>query len=139
FTDITTTLPFMRAMQNPVTRPSTPIAETPDQHEIIDTQAALFLSCGNVILLDLLAIHMVRSEDSSTIISYHPSSSFRRPSPKKLHSLVYQIFAQSEDPTFLFLAILWYALYAWDQAFESLYTHINWLVHRRIINVCCFS
>ncbi|KAG1837318.1 hypothetical protein DFJ58DRAFT_734437 [Suillus subalutaceus] len=150
---ITITLPFMRAMQNPVTRPSTPIPGTPglfsfflqllpakvslqDENEIIDTQAALSLSCGNIILLDLLAIHMVRSEDSSTIISYHPSSSFRRPSPKKLHSLVYRagqsvywqkIFAQSRDPTFLFLAILWYALYAWDQALESLYTHINWL------------
>ncbi|KAG1767127.1 hypothetical protein EDD22DRAFT_950237 [Suillus occidentalis] len=161
---ITITLPFMRTMQNPVTRPPSPT--TPgsvgstlsqhistgmsfslvlrplfakvfqDEHQIIDTQAALSLSCGNILLLDLLAIHMVRSEDSSTIISYHPSSSLRRPSPKRLHSLVYRagqsvywqkIFAQSKDPTFLFLAILWYALYAWDQAFESLYTHINWL------------
>lgn len=146
---ITITLPFMRAMQNPVTRPPTPTEETPgsvrsvlsqhvftDENEIIDTQAPLALSSGNILLLDLLAIHMVRSEDSSTIISYHPSSSFRRPSPKKLHSLIYRagqsvywqkIFSQSKDPTFLFLAILWYALYAWDQAFESLYTHIVWL------------
>lgn len=136
-------------MQNPVTRPPTPTEETPgsvrsvlsqhvftDENEIIDTQAPLALSSGNILLLDLLAIHMVRSEDSSTIISYHPSSSFRRPSPKKLHSLIYRagqsvywqkIFSQSKDPTFLFLAILWYALYAWDQAFESLYTHIVWL------------
>lgn len=146
---ITITLPFMRTMQNPVTRPSSPISETPgsvrsthsqhvfsDENEIIDTQAPLSLSCGNILLLDLLAIHMVRSEDSSTVISYHPSSSYRRPSSKQLHSLVYRagqsvywqkIFAQSNDPTFLFLAILWYALYAWDQAFESLYTHIIWL------------
>lgn len=144
---ITITLPFMRTMQNPVTRPPSPTTpgsvlstlsqqKSTDEHQIIDTQAALSLSCGNILLLDLLAIHMVRSEDSSTIISYHPSSSLRRPSPKRLHSLVYRagqsvywqkIFAQSKDPTFLFLAILWYALYAWDQAFESLYTHINWL------------
>lgn len=148
---ITITLPFMRAMQNPVTRPPTPVddSESPgsvrslpsqliftDEDQVIDTQAALALSGGNILLLDLLAVHMVRSEDSSTIISYHPSSSFRRPSPKQLHSLVYRagqsvywqkIFAQSKDPTFLFLAILWYALYAWDQAFESLYAHINWL------------
>ncbi|KAG1727031.1 cora-like Mg2+ transporter protein-domain-containing protein [Suillus lakei] len=146
---ITIVLPFMRTMQNPVTRPPTPTGETPnsirsiplqhvstDEHQVIDTQAPLSLSCGNILLLDLLAIHMVRSEDSSTIISYHPSSSWRRPSPKRLHSLVYRagqsvywqkIFAQSKDPTFLFLAILWYALYSWDQAFESLYTHINWL------------
>ncbi|KAG2337523.1 hypothetical protein BDR05DRAFT_895097, partial [Suillus weaverae] len=162
---ITITLPFLRTMQNPVTRPPTPttpgsVRSIPsqhistgrlfslvlrslpakvllqDEHQIIDTQAALSLSCGNILLLDLLAIHMVRSEDLSTIISYHPSSSLRRPSPKRLHSLVYcagqsvywqKIFAQSKDSTFLFLTILWYALYAWDQAFESLYTHINWL------------
>lgn len=148
---ITITLPFMRTMQNPVTRPPTPV-ETPDSvrsihlqpiptvhddsQQIIDTQAALPLRDGNILLLDLLAIHMVRSEGSSTIISYHPSSSWRRPSAKRLHSLVnragqsvywQKIFAKSKDPTFLFLAILWYALYAWDQAFESLYTHINWL------------
>ncbi|KAG1736667.1 uncharacterized protein EDB91DRAFT_1055551, partial [Suillus paluster] len=148
---ITITLPFMRTMQNPVTRSTTPV-ETPDsgryiplQHiptdhddsqQIIDTQAPLPLRDGNILLLDLLAIHMVRSGDSSTIISYHPSSSWRRPSAKRLHSLVnragqsvywQKIFAKSKDPTFLFLAILWYALYAWDQAFESLYTHINWL------------
>ncbi|KAG2140527.1 uncharacterized protein EDB93DRAFT_1252817 [Suillus bovinus] len=146
---ITITLPFMRTMQNPVTRPPSPIAETPgsvrsiplqylstDEPQIIDTQAALALSCGKILLLDLLAIHMVRSEDSSTIISYHPSSSLRRPSAKRLHSLLYRagqsvywqkIFAKSKDPTFLFLAIMWYALYAWDEAFESLYIHINWL------------
>ncbi|KAG1837319.1 hypothetical protein DFJ58DRAFT_669005 [Suillus subalutaceus] len=118
---ITVTLPFMRAMQNPVTRPSTPIPETPgsvrsihiftaklflqDEHEIIDTQAPLSLSCGNIILLDLLAIHMVRSEDSSTIISYHPSSSFRRPSPKKLHSLIYRA-GQSNNRRLLFWLII---------------------------------
>lgn len=146
---ITITLQFMRTMQNPVTRPSTPTAETPnslrsiplqhistDEPQVIDTQAPLSLSCGNIVLHDLLAIHMVRSEDSSTIISYHPSSGCRRPPAKRLHSIVYRagqsvywqkIFAQSKDPTFLFLAILWYPLYAWDQAFDALYTHINWL------------
>ncbi|KAG1864496.1 hypothetical protein C8R48DRAFT_773013 [Suillus tomentosus] len=146
---ITITLQFMRTMQNPVTRPSTPTAETPnslrsiplqqistDEHQVINTQAPLALRCGDILLPDLLAIHMVRSEESSTIISYHPSSSYRRPPAKRLHSIVYRagqsvywqkIFAQSEDPTFLFLAILWYPLYAWDQAFDALYTHINWL------------
>ncbi|KAG2138016.1 hypothetical protein DEU56DRAFT_945835 [Suillus clintonianus] len=150
---ITITLPFIRMTQNPVTRPSTP-SETlgsgsvvarsicnhsqlkylpPDEQQIIDTQAALSLSCGNILLHDLLAMHMARAEDSSTIISHHPNSSWRRPSPKRLHSLVYRagqsvywqkIFDKSKDPTFLFLAILWYALYSWDQAFESLYNHI---------------
>ncbi|KAG2130888.1 hypothetical protein DEU56DRAFT_914650 [Suillus clintonianus] len=147
---ITITLPFIRMTQNPVTRPPTP-SETPgsgsvrsahaqyistDEEQIIDTQAPLSLSCGNILLVDLLAIHMVRDEDSSTIISYHPNSSWRRPSPKRLHFLVYRagqsvywqkIFAKSKDPTFLFLAILWYALYSWDQALESLYNHVVFL------------
>jgi len=39
-----------------------------------------------------------------------------------------KIFEQSKDPTFVFLAILWYALYAWDESLDHLYTHINWLV-----------
>lgn len=37
---------------------------------------------------------------------------------------------KSKDPTLLFLAILWYALYAWDESFESLQDHIDWLVRR---------
>jgi hypothetical protein len=34
----------------------------------------------------------------------------------------------SKDPTFVFLAILWSALYAWDEALEALYAHFSWLV-----------
>ncbi|OJA16732.1 hypothetical protein AZE42_07560 [Rhizopogon vesiculosus] len=148
---ITITLPFIRTMKNPVTLPTTPAEPsgslrftTPihipidddDQKQIIDTQAPLSLRCGNILLQDLIAIHMIREVDSSTIISYHPTSSWRRPSAKRLHSLVnragqsvywQKIFTQSRDPTFLFLAIMWYALYAWDQSFEVLYVHINWL------------
>ena len=71
---------------------------------------------------DLLAIHMVRNVESSTIISYHPESTSESASSpaKRLHSLmrlvgdsVYwqNIFSNSKDPTFLFLAMLWYALY----------------------------
>jgi len=41
-----------------------------------------------------------------------------------------KIFSKCTDPTLLFLAILWYALYAWDESFESLYNHISWLVRR---------
>ena len=92
----------------------------------------------NIILLqDLLAIHMYRTSTTSTIISYHPSSELQRTSAKRLQSLVQRtgdsvywskIFDRSKDPTFLFLAILWYALYAWDEAFEVLYRYINALV-----------
>lgn len=39
-----------------------------------------------------------------------------------------KIFDKSQDPTFVFLAILWYALYAWDESFELLYSHVSELV-----------
>ena len=80
---------------------------------------------------------MVRSVETSTIISYHPESTWCQTSAKLLHSLtrlvgesVYWqiIFSKTKDPTFLFLAILWYALYAWDESFELLYKHVSELV-----------
>jgi len=90
--------------------------------------------------MDLLAIHMVRDAKISTIISYHPEkSTVPWTSAERLHSLtllvgksVYwkNIFSTSTDPTFLFLAILWYPLYAWDESFQSLHNHISSLVRR---------
>ncbi|KIJ15856.1 hypothetical protein PAXINDRAFT_11434 [Paxillus involutus ATCC 200175] len=153
---ITITLPFIRAMQNPRTRPPSPTSTltTPfqlhathpesststssqEEEQIIDTQSPLILSSTNKMLLqDLLAIHMVRNIKSSTVISYHPN--LRRTSAKRLHYLVQRIgqsvywsniFKSSKDPTFLLLCFLWYAIYEWDEAFEILYTHILWLEH----------
>lgn len=144
-------VPFLQSFN------TTPI----DEKQIIDTQAPLLLpgegfspyklhillsmSKGDRILLqDLLAIHMYRTSTTSTIISYHPSGELQRTSAKRLQSLVQRtgdsvywskIFARSKDPTFLFLAILWYALYAWDEAFEVLYRYINTLVS----NVVCLA
>lgn len=92
---------------------------------------------GHLLFIDLLAIHMVRGVKTSTIISYHPESTWCRTSMKHLNSLmqliggsVYwqQIFDKSHDPTFLFLAILWYVLYAWDESFELLYNRVSELV-----------
>lgn len=60
-------------------------------------------------------------------------------SAKRLQSLVQRtgdsvywsnIFKKSKDPTFHFLAILWYALYAWDEAFEVLFRYINAIVSK---------
>jgi hypothetical protein len=85
--------------------------------------------------IDLLAIHMVRGVNTSTIISYHHPESMT--SAKHLHSLMLvagkslyweNIFSKSKDPTFLFLAILWYALYAWDESFDLLHNHLGSLV-----------
>ncbi|KDQ62116.1 hypothetical protein JAAARDRAFT_449616 [Jaapia argillacea MUCL 33604] len=154
---ITITLTFIRTIQNPLTRPPTPTPSTETlprlrdrpntipvfvDNQIIDTQAPLSLSStGNILLLDLLAIHLVRNPDSSTILSYHPDAVWQTTSARRLHSLVQgvsqsvywqKIFAKSDDPTFVLLAILWYACYAWDEALEVLYLHINWMESRVI-------
>ena len=97
---------------------------------------------NRILLQDLLAIHMYRTTTTSTIISCHPSSELQRTSAKRLQCLVQRtgdsvywskIFDKSKDPTFVFLAILWYALYAWDEAFEVLYRYINALVGNFIL------
>ncbi|KAH7925916.1 hypothetical protein BV22DRAFT_395683 [Leucogyrophana mollusca] len=123
--------------------PSAEIApELPEEEDIIDTQAPLLLRpSGHILLLDLLSLHMVRTADSSTMISYHPSANWGWTSAKRLHALVFtagqsvywqKLYEQSNDPTFVLLATLWYALYAWDEALEVLYTHINGLESRVI-------
>jgi hypothetical protein len=109
----------------------------------INTQESLCLRsvhspAEKYLLQDLLALHMIRSSDpsGSTIISYHPSAQWDRTTAEQLNKLVHKvgesvywqkIFEQSKDPTFFFLAILWYALYAWDESLDHLYTHMNWL------------
>jgi hypothetical protein len=84
---------------------------------------------------DLLSLHIVRNTTMSTIIFYHHS--LHGTSAKHIQTLVSRtgdsvywskIFKRSKDPTFLFLATLWYALYAWDEVFEVLFRYINVLV-----------
>ncbi|KAH7921422.1 hypothetical protein BV22DRAFT_1132288 [Leucogyrophana mollusca] len=135
---ITITLPFIRAAIDPESvQPELLDASLLPPLTDIDTQIPLPLSStGKILVNDLLAIHMVRNRVSSTIISYHADPSLEGTSAKKLHSIVYRasrsvywgkIFAGSNDPTFLLVAILWYALYAWDEAYEVLYKQITWL------------
>ena len=80
---------------------------------------------------------MDRSKDSSTIISYQPTSTRQATTATSLHVRVYlagqsvywnKLFKQSNDPTFVLLTMLWYALYAWDQALEMLWDYICQLV-----------
>ncbi|OJA16735.1 hypothetical protein AZE42_07557 [Rhizopogon vesiculosus] len=154
---ITITLPFVRT---PKSQSFTSSPRSPPIDNKINTQAPLHMSSmsiviliftfqpplpidGDVLFIDLLAIHMVRDKES-TIISYHPeptpihrhhstleSSSIS--SAKRLHSLmrlvgdsVYwqSIFSKSDDPTLLFVAVLWYALYTWDETLESLHNYV---------------
>ncbi|KAG2149644.1 hypothetical protein BD769DRAFT_1649081 [Suillus cothurnatus] len=87
----------------------------------------------HVLLIDLLAVHMIREKNSSTIITYHPPLHDRTTAERLCQvmeraggSLYWnKIFMASEDPTFFFLVILWYALYAWDETFEVLYNRIK--------------
>ncbi|KAF7377803.1 hypothetical protein MSAN_00203700 [Mycena sanguinolenta] len=149
---ITLTLTFIRCMQNPTTMPSSPTSSySPtlptlnSADQVIDTQAPLRLSSTNQILLpDILAIHMVRSPGLSTIISYHPPHTHRTTTAHTLRTRllaagqsVYwkKIFTStiSSDPTFVLLALLWYPLYAFDEALDALYSHICWL-EGRVIN-----
>jgi hypothetical protein len=80
---------------------------------------------------------MVRSPESSTLITYHPPFETRGADAETLHARICyagasvywsKLYAQAADPTFVVVATLWYALYAWDQSLETLYQHICSLV-----------
>ncbi|KAG2065410.1 hypothetical protein BDR04DRAFT_1174855 [Suillus decipiens] len=136
---ITITLPFVRTLRsNPRSSRTAPTSSLPPSH-IQSERPIICDSHGNMLFIDLLAIHMVRGVRTSTVISYHPDSTWCRTSAKRLHSLMHlaggsvywqKVFAKSKDPTFLFLAILWYALYAWDESLELLYNHSSELESR---------
>ncbi|OJA15002.1 hypothetical protein AZE42_07800 [Rhizopogon vesiculosus] len=135
---ITITLPFVRTIQRelnsrsstaPTPRsPATPRSlQSLSTDNEINTEKPLKMLNGDVLFIDLLAIHMVRSTDKSTIISYHPESRLVS-SAKRLHLLmelvgdsVYwqNIFSKSKDPTFLFLAILWVEVILFKYTQES--------------------
>ncbi|KAJ7216584.1 hypothetical protein GGX14DRAFT_442105 [Mycena pura] len=112
---------------------------TPNQ--VIDTQAPLFLhSSDSYLILDLLAVHLIRSTDGNTIISYHDHESDT--TAMYLHkriryagqSVYWQnIFQTSPDPTLVLMTFIWHALYAWDEALEHLYAHICY-IEAQVIN-----
>ncbi|KAF8963414.1 hypothetical protein BDZ97DRAFT_1919846 [Flammula alnicola] len=97
----------------------------------IDTEAPLKLSKKRELVSDLLAVHLIRNVNGSTIISYHPNNDIS--SARFLHerirfagqSVYWQsIFKKSADPTFILLTFIWHAMYGWDEALEHLYEHI---------------
>jgi hypothetical protein len=141
--DITITLTFIRPVKNqaaPSSHQSIRSVSSTSEPEkpMMDTQAPLPLHSKDLLLVpDLLALHMVRSNQSNTIISYHPSHDHRATTAQELHERftltghsVYwsTMFQQTAEPTLLLLSLLWYALYCWDEAFEALYSHIGFLV-----------
>ncbi|KAJ7593398.1 hypothetical protein C8J56DRAFT_497093 [Mycena floridula] len=79
------------------------------------------------------------ADSFSTIISYHPSSShlYQTTTAAHLrervlaagHSVYWsKIFERTAgDPTFVLVSMLWYCLYAWDEAFELLAGEVGYL------------
>ncbi|KAG1887394.1 cora-like Mg2+ transporter protein-domain-containing protein [Suillus fuscotomentosus] len=129
---VTITLPFLRSQQKSQS-PTDPKPLDSKTNTPIDIQAPFSTGGGHMFFIDLLAIHMVRGKES-TIISYHPESTGQLTSAKHLRSLIQlvgksvywqKIFDKSKDPTFLFLAFLWYALYEWDESLDSLYSYVG--------------
>ncbi|KAF9444896.1 hypothetical protein P691DRAFT_806548 [Macrolepiota fuliginosa MF-IS2] len=101
---------------------------------MIDTQAPLPLkSSDQLLVLDLLSVHLIRNTEGSTIISYHPSLPLPTTTAHTLQERIrfagqsvywQKMFQKSSDPTFVLLTFLWHAMYAWDEALENLYIHI---------------
>ncbi|KDQ32995.1 hypothetical protein PLEOSDRAFT_1060689 [Pleurotus ostreatus PC15] len=97
-----------------------------------------------ILLLDLLAVHFIRDAESSTIISYHPNLEQTEEGTGARHlsrrirlagqSVYWQnLFSKSPDPTFVLVTYLWHALYAWDEALETLYQYVCYL-ETQVIN-----
>lgn len=132
---ITVTLTFLRAVEGHLSSNTSHLSEKiADYDEVLDTQRPLYLGSGDgcYLVLDLLALHLIRDEHSSTVISYHhtdpdtTAADYLHERIRYAGQSVYwqNIFQRSPDPTFLVLLFLWHAMYAWDEALEILYRHI---------------
>jgi hypothetical protein len=104
--------------------------------------------------LDFLSIYLIRNVNGSTIISYHPAFNLPTTTALFFHTRIrfagtqenpkpiagfftlnqfgavgqsvhwQKIFQGCPDPIFVFLTFIWHALYAWDEALQTLYNHI---------------
>ncbi|PFH48071.1 hypothetical protein AMATHDRAFT_181098 [Amanita thiersii Skay4041] len=134
---ITLTLRFIRKLSNTTASGESACSNLKppcpkNEKQIIDVHEPLVLSTYTL-HPDLLSLHMLRSETETVIISYHAHDTYGSTSAQQLcHRLrqvgrsVYwnKMLGKTNDPTFVLISILWYALYAWDEALESLYSHI---------------
>ncbi|KAF9048217.1 hypothetical protein BDZ89DRAFT_1057791, partial [Hymenopellis radicata] len=94
-------------------------------------------ACGD----DAMSVPNIEASDSSfesspggnTLISYHTNTTDEATPAKYLEerirfagqSVYWQnILQRSSDPTFLLLIFIWHAMYAWDEALETLYAYI---------------
>ncbi|KAG2076944.1 hypothetical protein BDR04DRAFT_1148648 [Suillus decipiens] len=130
---ITVILPFIQTIEKKNRTSNLSDTKQNERKNHIDVMAPLNLHGDHILLIDLLAVHMIRDKNSSTIITHH-SAQRDRTTAECLYQVVERaggsaywnkIFVASEDPTFFFLVILWYALYTWDETFEVLYNSIK--------------
>ncbi|KAF8623750.1 hypothetical protein AX15_006193 [Amanita polypyramis BW_CC] len=130
---ITVTLRFVRKVPKSEKDFTQTDEQLASQNAKIDVHKPLEIG-DSVLKLDLLAIHMIRSKMDNTIISYHCSEMYGSTSATELRirlQLVGQsvywskIFETYPDRTFVLVSILWYALYAWDEALQELHKKVN--------------
>ncbi|KAK0190526.1 hypothetical protein F5146DRAFT_557424 [Armillaria mellea] len=137
---ITITLTFVKIMVDDPTFESTRNEDTPARRRVINSQTPLVLQSGSLskncsLVLDLLAVHLIRNVEGNILISYHDPGWEATSAPylhERMHSAgrsVYwqNIFQRSQDPTFVVLIFIWHAICAWDEALEALYVHIRLL------------
>ncbi|PBK66955.1 hypothetical protein ARMSODRAFT_1020926 [Armillaria solidipes] len=140
---ITITLTFLKTVDYAIPvvasdpTSSTRNEDTSARGRVINSQTPLVLRSGPSgnscsLVLDLLAVHLIRNVEGNILISYHDSDREATSAPylhERMHSAgqsVYwqNIFQRSPDPTLVLLIFIWHAICAWDEALEALYAHI---------------
>jgi hypothetical protein len=85
----------------------------------------------------MLAVLMIRAPQHNTLITLHPDSA--RHSAQTMQQRLIDagtgiywgnLMGRSDDPIFMFLIVLWTAVYSWDEAMEVLYGHVTDLESR---------
>ncbi|EJD41816.1 hypothetical protein AURDEDRAFT_126767 [Auricularia subglabra TFB-10046 SS5] len=131
---ITITLPFVRAVSSESYQDSTENKNDDEYALVLDLQHPLELNSGKTLLLDQLAVHLIRKQGASTLIMLHPKSDFwLTTSAEDMYQRVQmagkgiywgKIWRKSDDPTFMLLVLMWHALYAWDESMDALFDSI---------------
>ncbi|KAM6501088.1 hypothetical protein JOM56_004102, partial [Amanita muscaria] len=134
---ITITIPFIRSrkLESHRKRPI-PTWITPDAlTQEIDTLKPLNLQkfgSDEVLVRNLLSVHLIRNVTGSIIISYHGGKSddttaaYLHERIRYAGKSVYwqKMLKVDKDPTLVLLVFVWHAIYAWDEALGDLYVHI---------------
>ncbi|EJD41820.1 hypothetical protein AURDEDRAFT_169022 [Auricularia subglabra TFB-10046 SS5] len=130
---MTITLPFARAVPSLLNNDGTKSWDDLEQNFVLDSRLRLKLKSGQTLLVDHLAVHLIRNREASTLIMLHPNS-VHKPTAEHMYRRVQKagkgiywgkIWRDSDDPTFMVLVLMWHALYAWDEAMDALVKSIE--------------